>query len=100
MTTTVRTTGRFISSPFDDPAEEQMVLQALGQHSFDAVGALWDQRRVGGICLRGAQRVPHLDHAPIDAPHSVDEKAEQTSHGTIDQEADGYRPHPGCLLVS
>src|SRR5215469_10062553 len=100
MATTVRTTKRLTLLHLPEhPAEEEMMLETLSEDRIDTISNPGDQRCLGGVRLCGAQRVPDLDHAPVDVPHPVDEQAQQPSDGRIDDETRGDRAQPGCSLV-
>ncbi len=75
------------------------MLEPFRQYRIDTVGNLRDQFCLGGTCLCGAQRVPHLNYAQVDAPHQVDEQAQQPCDCCVDDETCRNRPLPGSSLV-
>ena len=88
ISTTVRTTSVVIALPPRgrrrrrrdarvDPPEEQVVLQALGEHEVDPVSGLRDQRGVRGVARDRLQRVAHLDDLGVDPLDEHDQQAQQ-----------------------
>ena len=76
-----------------------MMLKALRKDRIDTVGNLGDELCPGGVRRGGAQRVPYLDHALVDAPHPVDEQAQQSGDRRVYDATRRDRSQPGRSLV-
>src|SRR5215471_19026746 len=71
-----------------------MVLQALGEHGLYSAGDLRDQGRVRRVGRGGLERVPDLDHPPVDDLHEVNQQAQQAGDREHDDEAHDDHAHP------
>src|SRR5215472_11196599 len=76
-----------------------MVLEAFGQHCLHAVRDLRDQRCVGGVGLRGLKSLPDRYDPLVDAPHEVDQQAQEGGDRHDDDEAKDHGYGPRRVLV-